>query len=210
MLASAPRAFAAFPAPFVRWSAACMGVALLVSPASAQTARPAPVAQQVDAAVLPLPADMRASATVLGYRTADKLETLRTGRNGMVCLADDPKDERFHVACYHEGMEPFMARGRSLRASGVKGTMVDSMRFAEVESGKLKMPKAGALYEMTGPMNDYDPVKKVAREAKPTFVIYMPFATVESTGLSTLPQVGSPWLMFPGTPKAHVMFTPGM
>lgn len=183
----------------------------VAAPLSAQSKTPAPVEQQVDAATLPLPTDMRADATVMGYRTAGKLEVLRTGKNGMRCLADDPADERFHVACYHDGLEPFMARGRSLRASGVTGTKVDSVRYAEVESGKIKMPTtAAALYQLTGPVNDYDPARKVAREAKAQFVIYVPFATVATTGLSTLPQIGSPWLMFPGTPKAHIMFTPGM
>lgn len=186
-------------------------LAAAASPLSAQSARPAPVAQQVDAATLPLPTDMRADATVMGYRTAGKLEVLRAGKNGMRCLADDPSDERFHVACYHEGLEPFMARGRALRASGVTGAKVDSVRYAEVDSGKLRMPAgAAALYQLTGPVNDYDPAKKVARESKPQFVIYVPFATVATTGLSTLPQIGSPWLMLPGTPKAHIMFTPGM
>jgi hypothetical protein len=192
---------------------ALFGLLLAVSPLAAteaQASRVPPVADQVSAAVLPLPEDMRAAASVMGYRTAGKLEMLRAGTNGMRCLADDPADKRFHVACYHDGMEPFMARGRALRAAGVTGTAVDSVRYAEVESGKIPMPKSAALYQMTGPENDYDPVAKKAREAKPLYVIYIPGATVASTGLSTLPQVGSPWLMFPGTPKAHIMFTPGM
>ena len=204
--------------PIVRSGAvlAVLGVgaaALLASPTAlrAQAQALAPVTEQVAAAVLPLPKDMRDGATVMGYRTAGKLEVLRAGKNGMRCLADDPADERFHVACYHDGLEPFMARGRSLRASGVTGAKVDSVRFAEVESGKIVMPKgAAALYQMTGPKGDFDAARGIAKEAKPLFVIYVPGATVASTGLSTVPQVGGPWLMFPGTPKAHIMFTPTM
>ena len=75
------------------------------------------VDQQVTAAVLALPAGMRAGATVLGYRDAGKLVELKAGTNGMICLADDPAIPAFHVACYHESMEPFMARGRALRAA---------------------------------------------------------------------------------------------
>ncbi|HKP28651.1 MAG TPA: hypothetical protein VJU15_04585, partial [Gemmatimonadales bacterium] len=79
--------------------------------------------QQIAAAVLALPESMRTSAAVLGYRTAGALTELRKGSNGMTCLADDPESPAFHVACYHESLEPFMARGRALRAQGVKGGM---------------------------------------------------------------------------------------
>jgi hypothetical protein len=214
-MSSSPSRLAAVRLRCARFAVAALTGLLVAAPAVAQaqakTVRIAPVAEQVAAAILPLPADMRDKATVMGYRAVGKLEVLRQGTNGMRCLADDPTDERFHVACYHDGLEPFMARGRSLRASGVTGSRVDSVRYAEVESGKLPMPKgAAALYQMTGPEGDYDPVKKVAREAKPLYVIYIPGATVASTGLSIVPQAGGPWLMFPGTPKAHIMFTPTM
>jgi hypothetical protein len=36
-------------------------------------------------------------------------------------------------------------------------------------------------------------------------VIYMPGATTASTGISAQPRRDGPWLMSPGTPKAHVM-----
>jgi hypothetical protein len=172
---------------------------------------PPPVAEQVAAAVLPLPEAMRAGATVYGYASAGAaLSVVRAGNNGMHCLADDPGDDRFHVACYHASLEPFMGRGRELRARGVVGAAVDSVRYAEVASGKIVMPATGALYQMTGPKGDFDPATGTTREARPLFVIYIPGATTASTGLSTVPQVGAPWLMFPGTPKAHIMFTPTM
>jgi hypothetical protein len=184
----------------------------LVAPVAATAqGSPPPPAEQIAAAVLPLPETMRAEATVLGYAKAGSaLTVLREGTNGMHCLADDPTDDRFHVACYHASLEPFMARGRELRAQGVIGTAVDSVRYAEVASGKIVMPSTGALYQMTGPKGDFDPATGTAREARPVFVIYVPGATTASTGLSTTPQVGAPWLMFPGTPKAHIMFTPTM
>ncbi len=174
------------------------------------TAIPNP-ATQIAAATLPLPEAMRANATVLGYRTAGKLETLRKGSNGMTCLAHNPADvDRFHVACYHDSLEPFMARGRELRAQGVKASQIDTVRFSEVESGKLKMPNSGALYSLTGPAGDFDAVKVAAPKSRLLFVVYLPGATQQSTGLSTVPLVGQPWLMLPGTPKAHIMFVQSM
>lgn len=178
------------------------------SPALAQTLSPE---LQIASAVLALPAPMRADAGVMGYRGSNTLVVLRPSKNGMLCLADDPADDQFHVSCYHDSMEPFMARGRALREGGTKGAQVDTVRFAEVKAGKLKMPTAPAsLYQLFGPKGDFDPKTGKAEKSKGLFVVYIPFATEQSTGLSTQPSDSQPWLMLPGTPKAHIMFTINM
>src|SRR5689334_17783190 len=109
-------------------------------------------AYQIAAAVTPLPEEMRAGAAVLGYTDVGKpLVTLREGKNDMICLAPNPAAQAFHSACYHKAMEPFMARGRALRASGVVNDKVDTVRFAEVRAGKLQMPKEPSmLYQIFG------------------------------------------------------------
>jgi len=190
----------------------CAGVcaALTATGAKAQTAPP-PREQQIAAAVTPLPESMRAGAAVLGYDASFKLTSFRTGTNGMICLADDPRQPDFHPACYHESMEPFMARGRELRASGVKGDQVDTVRFAEVKAGKIKMPTLPAtLYQIFGGPNSFNPATGAVTDAQALFVVYTPFATEKSTGLSTVPRKVGPWLMFPGTPKAHIMMAEKM
>ena len=176
---------------------------LLAAAAGAQaTATAASAERQIALAVLPLPQEFRASATVLGYGADARLEQLRAGTGPFTCLASDPRSDRFHVACYHRSLEPFMARGRALRASGVTGDQVDSVRFREVRSGTLRMPnQPAALYSLTGP---------TATGARPLFVMYVPGATSTSTGLSAQPAEGTPWIMFPGTPKAHIMLTARM
>jgi hypothetical protein len=179
--------------------------------AVADSSAPPPAEEQIAAAVLPAPKDMRADATVLGYAPSGHLTTLRKGQGALICLASAPKAERFHVACYQRSLEPFMARGRALRAHGVTGDKVDSVRFAEVRSGKLSMPKHPAvLYSLTGPADSFDPATGTAPKAGPLFVVYVPFATAKSTGLSATPVEGAPWIMHPGTPKAHIMFEPRM
>jgi hypothetical protein len=166
-------------------------------------------AEQITAATLALPKEMRDGAGVMGYRTAGKLELLRPVKNGMLCLADDPDEQQFHVSCYADSMEPFMARGRALRAQGVTGAQVDTVRFAEVKSGKLKMPTApAALYQIFG--KSYDATTGTVAGARALFVVYVPFATSATTGLSTVPSDSKPWLMLPGTPKAHIMFSATM
>lgn len=167
--------------------------------------------QQIAAAVLPAPETMRAGATVLGYGPDGRFKKLRQGRGQLICLASDPKAEKFHVACYHRALEPFMARGRSLRARGVTGDRVDSVRFAEARAGKLRLPRHPAmLYSLTGPPDSFDPATGTAPKARPLFVVYIPYATAASTGLSAAPVEGGPWIMHPGTPKAHIMFQPRM
>jgi hypothetical protein len=179
---------------------------LFAASLSAQGALP-PAEQQIAAAVLPLPAELRAGATVMGFREAGKLVVLRPGTNGMNCLALYVTRPDFHVACYHEGLEPFMARGRELRAQGVTGAEVDSVRFREVRSGRLKLPVQGALYSLTGKKESFDPATNTVTGASPLAVVYIPNATSESIGISAQPSRSGPWLMFPGTLKAHIMIT---
>lgn len=186
---------------------------LLSSPAVLPAQKPLPAAQQVALAVLPLPQSLRAGATVLGYDAAGKLVTLRAGKGTMICLASDPKIQAtFHVACYQNSMEPFMARGRALRAAGANDAKVDTVRFAEARSGKLRVPKqAAALWTLTGPWSGVDIAAATLTSAvRPLYEVYMPYATTATTGIPDQPTRNGPWLMDPGTPKAHIMFAPSM
>jgi hypothetical protein len=193
-----------------------IGLGISAAPLGAQATSASvvvpPAAEQIAAAVLPLPAQFRADATVLGYRAGSpRLVTLRDAKGAFVCLASDPAADGFHVACYHRSLEPFMARGRVLRAAGVKDDRVDSTRFAEVRAGTLAMPShPAALYQLFGPRGAYDSKSGTAPQARSLFVVYLPGATAASTGLSTQPAPDAPWLMLPGTPKAHIMFQPKM
>jgi hypothetical protein len=127
----------------------------------------------------------------------------------MICLAPNPAEKSFHSACYHKAMEPFMARGRELRAQGVKGEQVDTVRFAEVKSGKLKMPTSPTmLYQIFG--GTFDPATSKVTGGQWLYVTYIPFATSATTGLSSKAKENGPWIMYPGTPKAHIMFSVGM
>ena len=182
-------------------------LAFAQAPATAPAAPP-PDAEQITAAVQALPAEYRATAKVLGYHTGNNaLVTLREGTS-FTCLANNPAGKSFHVACYHQSLEPFMARGRALREQGVKEDRVDTVRFAEVKAGKLAMPKQAAMYQLFG--GTVDPATGAVAGGHPLFVMYMPGATAASTGLSAKPAEHDPWIMYPGTPKAHIMLTPNM
>lgn len=167
----------------------------------------APPAEQVASAILAAPEERRAEAGVLGYNADGKLVTLREGKNDLICLADDPSDDSFSVACYHKDLEPFMARGRELVVEGISGKERHAQRWKEVEDGKLEMPRdPRLLYVLTG--KGFNAASGEINEAYLRWVVYVPFATPESTGLSTDPAPGKPWLMYPGTPGAHIMISP--
>ncbi len=164
---------------------------------------------QIAATVQAAPEELRAGAAVLGYNAEGKLVEMRKGTNEMVCLADDPKDAaRFSAACYHKDLEPFMARGRELTAQGITGGNRNAEhRWKEIKEGKLKMPKEPRmLYVLSG--KGYDAASGKITDGQVRWVIYVPFATAESTGLSTKSKRGEPWLMDAGTAGAHIMITP--
>lgn len=186
-----------------------IGLLLAASTANAQQKAFPTVEQQIATAVMAMPEVFRADATVMGWKTADgKLEVLRKGTNGMNCLAQFAVEPRFHVSCYHEGLEPFMGRGRQLREQGVTvPEKIDSVRYKEVAEGKIKMPVSGALYQLFGSATSWDAATGKLSAVTPLFVMYIPGATAASTGLTTTSRKDGPWLMFPGTPKAHIMLT---
>jgi hypothetical protein len=182
---------------------------LLAGLTSAAAQPPGP-GLQVAGALQAAPEDRREGATVLGYSPTGELVTLREGGNEIVCLADKPGDDRFHVACYHRSLEPYMERGRELRAEGVESADSYRIRHEEADAGKLEMPAApAALYNLGGPMTIFDPETGKVDGGNWVWVVYTPWATEESTGLPTTPLApGAPWIMRPGTASSHIMIVP--
>lgn len=166
--------------------------------------------EQIGMAVLAAPEETRAGAKVLGYDGEGNLITLREGTNEMICITDDPDKGGFQVVCYHKDLEPFMARGRALKAEGKNGSEVFEIRENEAKAGTLKMPdQPTTLHVLSGSEAQYDHTTGTVSGANYRYVVYIPFATPESTGLPTKPIVpGGPWIMDPGTHKAHIMITP--
>jgi hypothetical protein len=161
-------------------------------------------------ALMAAPEESRAACKVIGYNMAGEFVTFKEGTNEFICLADDPKKEGFNAACYHKSLDPFMARGRALKAEGKKAAEIFDLREEEVKAGKLSMGDTGAtLHIYYGPEANYDPATGVVDKANYRYVVYMPFATAASTGLPESPIAQNhPWIMNPGTHRAHIMITP--
>jgi hypothetical protein len=177
----------------------------------AQTTPAVPSAEsQIKTALLAAPADKREGAMVYGYNPKGEIVVLRQGTNEIVCLADDPNQKGFSASCYHRDLEPFMARGRELKKSGKNSQEIFDAREQEAKGGKLAMPKQpSTLFVYSAPDENVDRTKGEVKDGYLRYVVYIPYATSESTGLPLKPEgPAMPWIMHPGTHGAHIMINP--
>jgi hypothetical protein len=103
-----------------------------------------------------------------------------------------------------------MQRGRDLKVEGKNFKEIFDMREEEVKSGKLSMPKnPTSLFVFTAPDDKYNRTTGEVTNGYLRYVVYIPYATPESTGLPLKPESpGMPWIMDPGTHRAHIMINP--
>jgi hypothetical protein len=187
----------------------CLVVVVMALSAVAQV----PAAEvQIKGAMLAAPTDSKEGAQVYGYNEKSELVVIRKGTNEMVCLADDPAQDGFSASCYHKDLDPFMERGRELKKQGKSPKEILEQREADVKSGKFKMPAvATTLFVYYAPAASYNAQTGAVTNGNFRYVVYIPYATAETTGLPLKPNSdapGMPWLMDPGTHRAHIMITP--
>jgi hypothetical protein len=165
---------------------------------------------QIRNALLAAPADKRDSASVYGFSASGEFIQLRKGTNEVICVADDPSQAGFSVACYHRDLEPFMKRGRELRKQGKNNQEIFDMREKEAKAGSLQLPKqSAALFVYSAPDSAYNKTTGEVKNGYLRYVVYIPYATAASTGLPLKPESpGMPWIMHPGTHGAHIMINP--
>jgi len=166
--------------------------------------------QQIASAVIAAPKEVRDEATVYGFDEEGNFVTLRDGTNNFICIADNPATDGFQVVCYHKSLEPMMARGRELEAEGKSRGEKEKIRAEEAKSGDLKLPESpAALHVYYGENGFFNTATNQIENAIYRYVIYVPYATQETTGLPLKPNESThPWLMFSGKYNAHIMITP--
>jgi hypothetical protein len=165
---------------------------------------------QIKTAVLAAPEGMREKAMVYGYSDKGEFTVLQKGGNEMVCIADDPNQAGLNVSCYHKDLEPFMERGRQLKKEGKSFQEIFDIREQEVKSKKLPMPlQPTTLYVYSAKDEQFNRTTGEVKDGNLRYVVYIPWATAESTGLPLKPEApGMPWIMDPGTHRAHIMINP--
>ena len=148
---------------------------------------------QITEALLAAPEALRAGATVIVRDSDGRPKILRKGTNTLVCESDKPQPG-FGVECYHESFQGVMDWTYRRLAEGAR-----TYREAYADGGPDVEINPGAMqYALVGPSRE---------EATRTMSIKLPHATAESTGLPTEERSDGPWLMWAGTPAAHVMFS---
>ena len=156
------------------------------------------------------PDELKDGASVYKISPKGELVVIRQGTNDLVCLADDTEQKGLNVSCYHKELEPFMARGRALKLEGKSFQEIFDIREKEAKEGKLKMPRQpSALYVYTAQDGQFNSSTGDVTKGYLRYVIYIPYATAETTGLPLAPSApGMPWIMDPGTHRAHIMINP--
>ena len=160
------------------------------------------VDDQIAEAVLPLPKELRAGATVVTYDpVTGARKVLREGTNALVCQPKDPADG--FIRCYHESIAPRHEMEAKLRAQKKSAKEIQEATAAATKDGTLKPPVPGSMsYRLS---NKDGVIKRL-------WIVSVPYATPESVGVSTASQRdaalkghGLPWMMLPGTASAHIM-----
>ena len=160
-----------------------------------------------ESATLPLPPELRASATVVSVDRAGKLTTLRQASGKMVCIADQPDDDVFDARCYHRDFIAYLFRSLQLRAQGLSEAKVDEKIEQEIKAGTFHMRMAPSVgYRMYGPITAITNhgtgwTSKMQRWQS----IHIPRATAEDMGLVTDNKPVMPYVMSSGGLWAHVM-----
>jgi len=159
-------------------------------------------AEQIALAVLAAPEEWRDGAAVWGFGQNGEVANLRQGTNHLACFADDPTREKIMASCVSKDLEEWQVRLYELQAQGSSGVV--KTLWEEVHSGKLKEPppawvvnfvKGNSFNGSSGKVADYER----------SWIVVVPNMTPETLGLSGEKSEDKPWLMFPGTPGAHIM-----
>jgi hypothetical protein len=186
-------------------------VSAALAPATPAAGQVPSAEAQIAAATLPLPEEMRDGAAVIGYDEAAERIELRAGGNGMICVADDPSDERFRSACYPESLHPLIARDQELRGEGLEEEERVKILEEEVEGGRIALPDHPAtLHRLAGPAGSYDASgDTVTDEVRRFKMIFTPYRTAEEMGLPAERVGNMPWVMDSGELFSHIMVVPG-
>ena len=158
-------------------------------------------ADEMAQAVLPLPDDLRAGATVYKYDPATGARiTLRPGTNVVEC---SPRGDDGFTWCFHKVSAARRDLTAKLRAQKKTSEEIQEAVAAATKAGTVQATPFGTVsYRLYGKKD----------RIQLLWVMSVPGATPDSIGVSegsqrdeSLAGQGRPWLMQAGTPGAHIM-----
>jgi hypothetical protein len=157
-------------------------------------------ADKVAQATLPLPDDLKAGATVYEYDANGERRVLRPGNNAIECT---PRGADGFTWCYNKVTAPRRDLMAKLTAQKKTEAEITAAMAEATKNGTIKPTPFGTMsYRLYGKRD----------RIQLLWVLSVPGATPETIGVSTASQReealemrGTPWLMLPGTPGAHIM-----
>ena len=171
-------------------------LSILVFSAIALAQAPAP---ELDKALLAAPAQARAAATVIKWKSDFTYDTLRKGTSRLVCYerpVAPGTTQAFSAEC--TSIANLERVAQSLKTETIQNPQERRAAFEALEKdGKWTKPEFGSIfYNLTG--NDQATARSHA-------TIAMPGATTKTLGLPENGDSGGAWIMNAGTSAAHIM-----
>ena len=177
--------------------AAAAGAVLAAAFVSAQAPAPDPLERALAAA----PRNMRADAMVIKWKPDHTYETLRPGKNRLVCYdqSGEPTEQPYSIQCTSVANLDRVAQNKKFEAEPDKAKRQAAIDAAEKDGSRIKPEYGSVFYTLAG---------ADATATRTHVTIAVPNATMQALGLPDTNTQGGAWIMNAGTTSAHIM-TPG-
>ncbi|MFL5620217.1 MAG: hypothetical protein ACJ79A_17700 [Gemmatimonadaceae bacterium] len=136
------------------------------------------------------PSDIGAHGAVVAPDANGKMAEIRAGTNGWTCMADEPDTPGLHPMCLDRASMQW-----------VQALMAHAPKPPNTTPGIIYMLQGGSDISATDP---YATNTDHFIESPRHFMIMWPY-DAKSTGFSTTPKKTGTWIMWAGTPYAHLM-----
>lgn len=156
---------------------------------------------EIDKALTAAPAQLKAGATVIKWKSDFTYDTLKKGTNRLACydLSGWPTHPAFFVECSSVANLGRVAQNLKIEAAGDRAKIQAAFDAAEKDGTRVK-PEFGSVW--------YHVMGTDAEHTRNHMTIAVPGATSASMGLPDNNKQGGVWIMNAGTTTAHLM-TPG-
>jgi hypothetical protein len=147
-------------------------------------------AEMIRSATSAAPRTIGEHAAVMAPDATGKMVEIRAGTNGWTCMPDEPQTPGLDPMCLDKmGMQ------------WVQGLMSHAAKPANAGPGLIYMLQGGSDISATDPF-----ATKTDHfvESPPHFMIMWPY-DAKTSGFSTTPKKTGSWIMWAGTPYAHLM-----
>jgi hypothetical protein len=156
---------------------------------------------EIDKALMAAPAQLKAGATVIKWKSDFTYDTLKKGTNRLVCydVSGMPGKQAFMVEC--TSIANLDRAAQNLKFEAITDKAASKAAFDKAEGdGTRAKPEFGSVW--------YHLMGADAEHTRTHMTIAVPGATAQSLGLPDNNKQGGVWIMNAGTTTAHLM-TPG-